>query len=209
MFNAKRLAACSAILWWSCLGDVPHENPLDPGSEMFVSTGSLRGQVTTFYQPYRPVRGVMLELWPSNLTTISDTAGFFVIRNAPAGEYLLYARHKNYAGDSTRVVIQQETPARVGFLLDALPQIRRIKGRTFHVNNLSSEDDVDFALFEAVVDDPDGPADIACVLMQIAGMNRIDTLRDAEHFGARDFVQGRRSSGQATRAAKTHSFPHY
>ncbi|MGH7492325.1 MAG: hypothetical protein ACREOO_08010 [bacterium] len=183
MFKAQRLAACSAILLWSCLGDVPHENPLDPGSELFVSTGSLRGQVTTFYQPYRPVRGVMLELWPSNLTTISDTAGFFAIRNAPAGEYLLYARHKNYAGDSTRVVIQQETPARVSFLLDALPQIRRVKGRTFHVNNLPPEDDVDFALFEVVVDDPDGPADVASVLMQISGINKIDTLRETSQAG--------------------------
>jgi hypothetical protein len=186
MFKTRRLLAGAAILCWSCFGDVPHENPLDPGSALFVSTGTLRGQVTTFYQPYRPIRGVMLELWPSNLTANSDSAGFFVIRNTPAGEYLLYARHKNYAHDSTRVIIQQETPARVNFLLDALPQIRRVTGRTFHVSNLPPEDDVDFALFESAVDDPDGPADIAAVLMRIAGINKTDTLRETSQAGVYD-----------------------
>ncbi len=187
MLKVKLLTACAATFWWSCFNDVPHENPLDPGSELFVSTGSLRGQVTTFYQPYRPVRGVMLELWPSNLTTISDTAGLFVIRNAPVGEYLLYARHKNYAGDSTRVIIQQESPGRVNFLLDALPQVRRVTGRTFHVGNLRPEDEVDYALFEVQADDPDGPADIARVLLQIPSIDRTDSLRETSQAGVYDF----------------------
>ena len=186
MRKAKILLGCAAISWWSCFSDAPHENPLDPGSPLFVSTGTLRGQITTFYQPYRPVRGVMLELWPSTLTTISDTAGFFVIRNAPVGEYLLYARHKFYANDSTRVIIQQENLERVNFLLDALPQLRRVTGRTFHVSNLPPEDDVDFALFEVQADDPDGPADIARVMMQIPSISRTDSLRETSQAGVYD-----------------------
>lgn len=183
MFTARLLPACAAIFLWSCLGDVPHENPLDPESNLFVSTGILRGQVTTFYQPYRPVRGVMLELWPSNLSTLSDSAGFFTFRNAPVGEYLLYARHKDYAGDSTRVIIQQETPGRVNFLLDALPAIRRVSGRTTHLNNLPPEENVDFAFFEAEVNDPDGLADIARVVMQIPGINKTDSLIETSQAG--------------------------
>jgi len=183
MSKTKLLLACAAMSWWSCFRDVPHENPLDPSSQLFVSTGTLRGQVTTFYQPYRAVRGVMLELWPSSLTAVSDTAGFFVLRNAPAGEYLLYARHKDYASDSTRVIVQQESPVRVSFLLDALPQIRRVSGRTVHVSNLPPEEDVDFALFEAVIDDPDGAADIARVEMRIPGINRVDSLSETSQAG--------------------------
>jgi hypothetical protein len=143
----------------------------------------------------------MVELWPSNLTANSDSTGFFVIRNAPAGEYLLYARHRNYANDSTRVIIQQETPARVNFLLDALPQIRRMTGRTFHVSNVAPEGAVDFALFEVAVEDPDGPADIAAVLMQIAGLDKIDSLRETSQAGvynikifASDLANGRLQS---------------
>ncbi len=186
MSQTKFLTVLAAIFFWSCLGDVPHENSLDPDSELFVSTGTLRGQITTFYQPYRPVRGVMLELWPSDLTAISDTAGFFSIRNAPVGIYLLYARHKNFANDSAGVIIQQETPARANFLLDALPQIRRVKGRTFHLSNSPPEDDIDYALFEVTADDPDGPADIARVLMQIPSLNQNDSLRETSQAGVYD-----------------------
>ncbi len=165
---------------------MPHENPLDPESPAFVSTGILRGQVTTFYQPYRGIRGVALELAPGNMNTLSDTTGAFTLRNIPEGEYTLFARHKSFASDSMRITVERENSARLTFQLDALPKITGLTGRTFHVNNLPPEENVDFALFEARVEDPDGRADIAKVWMQIEGNARTDTLRETSQTGVYD-----------------------
>lgn len=175
-----------AALFWSCLGDVPHENPLDPQSPAFVSTGTLRGQVTTFYQPFRAIRGVTLELTPGNTSTVSDSNGAFTIRGVPEGEYLLFARHPDFARDSMAVIVGRENTARYTFQLDALPKITNLAGRTFHVSNVPPEDDVDFALFEASVEDPDGRADIAKVWMEILGGTRTDTLRETSQAGLYD-----------------------
>ncbi|NUO78853.1 carboxypeptidase regulatory-like domain-containing protein [candidate division KSB1 bacterium] len=183
--NQKLLLLC-AVLSWSCLGDMPHENPLDPQSPAFVSTGVLRGQVTTFYQPYRGIRGITLELSPGNMSTLTDTTGAFTLRNIPEGDYVLYARHKNYASDSVQVTVAQEASARLTFQLDALPKITSVIGRTFHVSNVPPEENVDFALFEARVEDPDGRADIAKVWMQIEGSARADTLRETSQAGLYD-----------------------
>ncbi len=185
--HSKLSLLCAALLW-SCLGEVEHENPLDPESPAFVSTGILRGQVTTYYQPFRAIRGVALELAPGNMSALSDTNGAFIIRNVPEGEYVLYARHKSFASDSMKVIVQQENSARVTFQLDALPQITSVTGRTFHVGNLPPEENVDFALFEANVEDPDGRADIATVWMQIEGNTRVDTLRETSQAGLYDLT---------------------
>ncbi len=181
-----KLLLPSAAVLWSCFDNVPHENPLDPQSPAFVSTGILRGQVTTFYQPYRGIRGVTLELAPGNMNTLSDTTGAFTLRNVPEGEYTLYARHKSFASDSVRITVERENSARLAFQLDALPKITSVTGRTLHVNNLPPEENVDFALFEARVEDPDGRADIAKVWMQIEDNTRADTLRETSQAGLYD-----------------------
>ncbi len=174
------------LLLWSCFGELPHENPLDPKSPAFVSTGVVRGQVTTFYQPYRGIRGVTLELTPGNMSALSDTTGAFTLRNIPEGQYVLTARHRNFASDTINILVQRENAARFTFQLDALPKITSVTGRTFHINNLPPEDNVDFALFEARVEDPDGLADIAKIWMQIAGLDRADTLRETSQAGLYD-----------------------
>jgi hypothetical protein len=181
-----KLLLLNTTLLWSCFGNVPHENPLDPESPAFVSTGIVRGQVTTFYQPYRGIRGVTLELAPGNMNTLSDTTGAFTLRNVPEGEYVLHARHKSFASDSMNLTVERENSSRLTFQLDALPKITAVTGRTFHVSNLPPEEDVDFALFEARVEDPDGRADIAKVWMQIEGNARADTLRETSQAGVYD-----------------------
>lgn len=175
-----------AALLYSCFGEVPHENPLDPESPAFVSTGIVRGQVTTFYQPFRGIREVTLELTPGNMSTLTDTTGAFTLRNVPEGAYTLFARHKSFAIDSMRITVERENIARYTFQLDALPTITSVTGRTFHVENLPPEENVDFALFEARVEDPDGRADIAKVWMQIEGNTRTDTLRETSQTGVYD-----------------------
>ena len=173
---SKRLLLCAAGLMWSCLGEVPHENPLDPESDLFVNTGVIRGEARTFYQPARPIGGVTVELWPGNQNALSDTSGVFTMRNVPVGEYWITARHKDYAPDSARILVEQGTPARASFQLDALPRIQSVTGRTFHVSSVPPEENVEFALLEAHVEDPDGPADIAAVLVEIPFLGLLDTL---------------------------------
>lgn len=174
------------VLFCACFGELPHENPLDPESPAFVSTGVVRGQVTTFYQPYRGIRGITVELTPGNMNTLTDTTGAFTLRNIPEGQYTLTARHRNFASDTINILVQRENTARFTFQLDALPKITSVTGRTFHINNLPPEDNVDFALFEARVEDPDGLADIAQVIMQIADSERVDTLRETSQAGVYD-----------------------
>lgn len=176
----------STLLLLSCFGEMAHENPLDPQSPAFVSTGVVRGQVTTFYQPYRAIRGVTLELTPGNINTLSDTTGSFILRNIPEGKYTLTARHQSFATDTLGILVQRENSVRLTFQLDALPKITSFTGRTFHINNLPPEDNVDFAHFEARVEDPDGLADIAEVWMQVAGLNRTDTLHETSQAGLYD-----------------------
>lgn len=181
------LLPATALLLSGCFGDVSHENPLDPRSDRFIKTGVLRGQVTTYYQPFLALRGVTIELSPQNLSTTTDADGLFSFREVPVGEYWVFARDPRYVKDSVRVTVQQEVPQRVQFKLDALPQIDAFVGRTFHVGSLPPEEDVYFALFEAEVSDPDGPADIARVTLEIPALGLQDTMQATATAGLFDF----------------------
>jgi len=187
----------AACLLWSCFGDVPHENPLDPDSPLFVSTGVVRGQVTTFYKPYLPISGVSVELWPGSYTAVTDSGGIFIIRNVPIGGYWAIASHRRYASDSTLITVEQENPARIEFKLDALPQIRNFTGRTTHVSNLLPEDDLYFARFEVQVTDPDGLADIAGVILNIP----------APSIGLTDTMQATAEPGYTIWSCLARTFP--
>lgn len=181
------MALPAALVLSGCFGDVPHENPLDPGSDRFVETGVLRGQVTTYYQPFLALSGVTIELSPQNLSTATDSDGLFSFREVPVGEYWVFARDPRYVKDSVRVLVQQETPQRLLFKLDALPQITSFAGRTFHVGSLPPEEDVYFALFEAEVSDPDGLADIASVVIELPALGLQDTMQVTAAAGLFDF----------------------
>ena len=176
----------TALMFGACMNDVPHENPLDPDSEDFVETGIVRGDVRTFYQPRESIHGVKIELWPGNITTESDSSGDFNIRNVPVGDYWITAHRAEFASDSTRITVNQEEVARVEFQLDALPKIQNVIGKTFHLADEESGDDVFFAHFEVKADDPDGPGDVAGIITELTVANRIDSMQATSRTGVFD-----------------------
>lgn len=181
------LSLCAAMLLSACFGEVPHENPLDPGSALFVKTGVVRGQVTTYYQPFLAISGVAIELAPQNLSTVTDGDGSFSFRDVPVGDYWVFARDPRYVPDSVRIAVQQEEPQRLMFKLDALPQIHSFSGQTFHLNNLPPEEDIFYAQFETQVSDPDGLADIASVMIEVPAFGLQDTMQATSSAGVYEF----------------------
>ncbi len=148
-----------------CLGQAPHDNPLDPASDRFREEGTLAGQVVD--RAERPLADVEVRLIPAQaraeLVTRTDGQGRFVFRGAAAGRgYRLQARKAQYAA-----VIVDALEVRAGFTdelpalrLNALPVFTDAALRTLHVSRWWPANDLFFLDVAADVADADGLLDI-------------------------------------------------
>ena len=167
------------------MGDVPHDNPLDPLSPFFRNEGQLSGRVTTFYAPFRPLASVRIEVEPGLWGAVTDLQGQFVVPSLPAGDYLVRARRDGYAPDSARVTVAPGRPASVELSLDALPVFAAAVVRSAHIRRWWPLEDLYMILYEAEVSDPDGLADIQQVTVTSlsAAIALTDTLLPGSRAG--------------------------
>ncbi len=148
-----------------CLGDVPHDNPLDPRSPQFRNEGRLTGRVTTFYPPRQPLPSVRIDVVPGFWGAMTDEQGQFSMPSLPAGDYLVRARRQGYAPDSAQVTVAPGRPAQIELNLDGLPVFSSATVRSAHISRWWPLDDLYMVVFEAQVSDPDGVADIDQVIV--------------------------------------------
>jgi len=155
-----------------CIPDASHDNPLDPDSRAFSNSGTVTGNVLSYYQPYTGISGVLMTLQPSGIAGWTNSAGAFSISGVPAGNVRIIASRAGYLTDSvdTKAIIGGE--AKVDIHLDAMPVVGACQVVTRKIDQWWPHA-VYSALISGSVTDPDGPGDVAGATLQV------DTMRFA------------------------------
>ncbi len=171
----------SFLLLLSCAKDADRDNPLDPQSRMYESSGNLAGYVYTYYLPFQPIASALISLNPGNQTTITNQKGEFAFINIEPGRYIVTATYPNYASDTAQVEIQSNRTTSKQFNLDGLPQLDTLILRSGFQHEHFPFTSARMIEVTAQVHDPDGPADIAAVVIIIPSIGFKDTL-DITHI---------------------------
>jgi len=168
------MLAGRVLLGSGCLGDAPHDNPLDPDSDRFVDEGGVEGRVTD--RAEAPLAGVEVRLVPGSsvsvpeLVTRTDSQGRFRLVGVPGGaDYQLQALKEGYAAGSldalaVRAGFAEQLPT---IRLNALPIFRQTTLRTIHISRWWPQNDLFFLEINAEVQDADGLFDIDDVWFEI------------------------------------------
>ena len=170
-------AAVLLIVGAGCLGDAPHDNPLDPRSDDFEDEGAVVGRVVT--RADVPLPGAEVRLVPPAevslpaLSTSTDGQGRFRFAGAPAASG--YAIEVDMEGFSEAALGEIAVEAGREQTLDplrlnALPAFEEVALRTVHVSRWWPETDVFFLEVDAAVIDADGLNDVAEVRFEVPAL---------------------------------------
>ncbi len=167
-----------------CLDDAGHGNPLDPLSEGFEEVGTLTGQVTTFYAPFRSLDGVEVHLTPGPFVAITDAEGRFTFRRIPVGTYVVRTEKEGFATATDTVAVPLGPPVETTLRLDGLPTVVALSTATVHVSRWWPPPLDLFRLeVSAQVDDPDGVADVEEVFLEIPELGFSTTVQSSGEPG--------------------------
>jgi len=160
------------------------DNPLDPRSAKYENFGGLAGFVYTYYAPFQPLKSALVTLMPGHRTTITSSKGEFNFINIEPGMYHVIAHFPGYASDSVQVEIQANRIATVQLHLDGLPGLDTLVLNSGYQHEHYPFEPVRLIDIVATVKDPDGPADVASVVVIIPVINFKDTLNFSTLVGA-------------------------
>lgn len=167
-----------------CLDDAGHGNPLDPMSDGFEEVGTLTGQVTSFYAPFRSLDGVEVRLTPGPFVALTDAQGQFTFRRIPVGTYVVQAGKEGFAAATDTVAVTLGPPVETTLRLDGLPTVVALTTATVHVSRWWPPPLDLFRLeVSAQVDDPDGVADVEEVFLEIPELGFSTTLQSGGEPG--------------------------
>ncbi len=164
------------LLLISCTKNAERDNPLDPRSGGYENFGSLTGTVYTYYAPYQPLASALITLMPDNQTTITNSRGEFSFISIAPGNYRVVANYPRYAPDTVQVEVQPNRIATVQLHLDGLPSLDTLVLNSGYQHEHYPFEPVRMIDITATVNDPDGQADVASVVVIIPVINFRDTL---------------------------------
>jgi len=143
-----------------CVPDASHDNPIDPNSRAFSNSGTLSGNVLSFYQPYAGIAGALVTIQPSGVAGWTNSAGEFSINGVAAGSVRIIASRSGYLTDTvdTKAVVASES--KVDIHLDALPVVGACQAVTRKIDQWWPHA-VYSAVVSGTVTDPDGLGDIS------------------------------------------------
>ena len=154
------LLAGAILLVSGCIPDASHDNPIDPDSRAFSNSGTVSGNVLSFYQPYTGISGVLVTVQPSGVAGWTNSTGAFSISGVPAGTVRIIASRLGYLTDSvdSKSVVGSESKADIH--LDALPVVGVCQVVTRKIDQWWPHA-VYSAVISGTVTDPDGLGDIS------------------------------------------------
>ncbi|MFQ5568667.1 MAG: carboxypeptidase-like regulatory domain-containing protein [Rhodothermales bacterium] len=161
-----------------CLGDAPHDNPLDPNSDQFIDEGDLSGHITD--RTEAPLDGAEVHLLPAPTSgkaervTRTNAQGRFELVGIPSGTgYQLRVHKEGYAvGMLDSLAVEAGLLLAVPVLrLNALPVLTSVTFHTVHISRWWPENDLYFLEVQTEVRDADGLFDIAGVWVEIPDLN--------------------------------------
>ena len=160
------------LLMSGCIPDASHDNPVDPDSKAFSNSGTLSGNVLSFYQPYLGISGALVTIQPSGIAGWTNSAGVFSIRGIPPGNARIIASHAGYLTDSLDTKTTVGGDAKVDIHLDAIPVVGVCQAVTRKIDQWWPHA-VYSASITGTVTDPDGLGDVVGATLQV------DTMRIA------------------------------
>ena len=178
-------AAAVLLTTAGCLGDAPHDNPLDPRSDAFEDEGALTGQITT--RAAAPVTEAEVRLVPPAsvvlpaLVTRTDAQGRFRFTGAPRADgYRVEVVRDGFAPEAmTSVSVRAGRTEELGpVVLNALPVFTTVQLRTLHISRWWPENDLFFLDLDATLDDADGLNDVDAVRFALPGLGFAVTLEN-------------------------------
>jgi hypothetical protein len=158
-----------------CVPDASHDNPLDPASPAFSNSGTLTGNVLTYYQPFTGIAGVLVTAEPSGVSAMTDAAGKFAVTGIPAGPLHIVVSRPGYLTDSIDTTVTVGVNATVDIHMDALPAVGTCQVLTRKIDQWWPRASY-AAVVNGSVSDADGSGDIVGVTLQV------DTMRLAMSY---------------------------
>lgn len=148
--------------------DVPRDNPLDPLSPDYVSSGALRGTVV-LKDVGSPISSARITALEEGLAVQSDSVGSFSFAHLSLGVKTLVCTKENFAADTQRVTLTSGASLSLTFSMNGAPAVLEEKILTRKVDQYypSPQYYVDVS---AGVTDPNGVADLDSVWFEVSGL---------------------------------------
>ena len=112
--RARRSSSSSRFALAGCLGEAPHENPLDPLSDAYRDAGTVEGRVTGIYPPFEGREGVRVLLTPlaggAEIATRTDASGAFRLDAIASGLYEVVASGDGFRAATDTVEVAWGRP---------------------------------------------------------------------------------------------------
>ncbi len=102
--------------------DAPHDNPIDPQSQQYVSTTSLTGTVSILNQG-TPLSSATITSREDGISTISNASGAFSFDRLTIGTQTLICTKPNYTPDTLHIVLQTQTTSQIHFNMNGAPYV--------------------------------------------------------------------------------------
>ncbi len=173
--RARRVGLAAVVALAGCLGQAPHDNPLDPESASYRDAGAVAGVVTGIYPPFAGRAGARVHLIPLSgageervVRTAAD--GTYRVDALPAGRYGVRAEGDGLQGAADTVTVTVGAVAEARFALDALPIVTVPVVRTVHIENWPPLSPVFQVEVSAEATDPDRVADVDSVFLVADGL---------------------------------------
>lgn len=160
----------------ACTSPAEHSNPLDTQSPDYTRNGMVAGRVTGFYQPYQPLSGAKVQLYPLGITVQCGNDGEYIFATVPPGVYTLGVAATGYATATAMTQVVARQTRTYDFRLDGLPIVQSPYAASTRVATRELPTDRLFLEVGAEVQDPDGADDVKRVRMEIAAFSFADTL---------------------------------
>ena len=172
--------ALSLTLGMGCLGEAPHDNPLDPNSDDFIEAteGDVDGRITD--RANEPLSDAEVRLILTSPTAQiervaqTDGQGAFSMTAVPqaAGYRLLASKDGYEIGMLEGIDVRAgETTQLSTVRLNALPTITEAAFRTIHISRWWPTNDLFFLEVDVQADDADGLFDINDLVFEIPELN--------------------------------------
>jgi hypothetical protein len=162
-----------------CIPDASHDNPMDPDSKAFSNSGTISGNVLSFYQPYTGVAGALVTIQPSGAAVWTNQAGAFSVTGVPAGNVRIIASCPGYMTDSTSSQAAVGRESKADIHLNAMPVVGSCQVVTRKIDQWWPNA-VYSAVVTGAVSDPDGAGDVAGATLQIDTMKLAMTYDPAQ-----------------------------
>lgn len=170
------LALALGLLAAGCLGEAPHENPLDPESDGFRDEGAVEGRVTGVFPAGGTLQGradVPVRFVPvgpagrPELATRTDAEGYFGLSGLPTGPWAVVAEGEGLSRDVDTVTVEAGRVAETLLQVEAVPVVDVQALRTVHIVRWFPTEPVFQLEVEAEAHDPDGRNDIASAALVV------------------------------------------